>query len=48
MHDLYDVEAVWREYAEDARGKPLNAGHYLAEELPVETARELTDFLRAR
>ncbi len=47
MHDLYDVENVWREYAEDVRGKPLDAGHYLAEERPEETSRELTSFLRS-
>lgn len=45
MHGLYDVEAVWREYADDVRGKPLDAGHYLAEERPEETARELLAFL---
>lgn len=47
MHGLYDVEAVWREYAEDVRGKPLDAGHYLAEERPEETARELLAFLES-
>ncbi|HET7479413.1 MAG TPA: alpha/beta hydrolase [Rubrobacteraceae bacterium] len=46
MHGLYDVEAVWREYAEDVRGRPLDAGHYLAEERPEETARELLAFLQ--
>jgi pimeloyl-ACP methyl ester carboxylesterase len=29
------------------RGKPLDAGHYLAEERPEETSRELTSFLRS-
>jgi haloacetate dehalogenase len=43
----YDVEAVWREYASDVRGKPLDAGHFLAEERPVETTRELRAFLEA-
>ena len=43
----YDVEAVWREYASDVRGKPLDAGHFLAEERPEETARELRAFLEA-
>lgn len=47
MHGLYDVEAVWREYAEDVRGKPLEAGHYLAEERPEDTARELLAFLES-
>jgi hypothetical protein len=35
MHDLYDVEAVRRKYAEDARGKPLAAEHCPVEELRV-------------
>ena len=42
---IYDVEAVWREYAGDVRGRPLDAGHFLAEERPAETARELRTFL---
>ena len=45
MERLYDVEAVWREYATDVRGKPLDAGHFLAEERPRETIRELKEFL---
>jgi haloacetate dehalogenase len=45
MERLYDVEAVWREYATDVRGKPLDAGHFLAEERPEETMRELKEFL---
>jgi haloacetate dehalogenase len=43
---IYDVESVWREYANDVRGKPLDTGHFLAEERPEETARELKIFLR--
>jgi haloacetate dehalogenase len=45
MERLYDVEEVWREYARDVRGKPVDAGHFLAEERPEETARELLAFL---
>jgi len=45
MERLYDVEAVWCEYATDVRGKPLDAGHFLAEERPTETIRELKEFL---
>lgn len=45
MEKIYDVEAVWREYASDVRGKPLDAGHYLAEERPEETVQELRSFL---
>jgi haloacetate dehalogenase len=45
MERIYDVRAVWREYANDVRGRPIDAGHYLAEERPEETAQELGDFL---
>jgi haloacetate dehalogenase len=45
MERIYDVEAVWREYANDVRGKSLDTGHFLAEERPEETARELRSFL---
>ncbi len=34
MERLYDVREVWRGYAGDVRGKPLDAGHFLAEESP--------------
>jgi haloacetate dehalogenase len=47
MERIYDVEAVWREYAIDVRGKPLDAGHFLAEERPEETTQELKVFLGA-
>jgi haloacetate dehalogenase len=45
MEKTYDVEAVWREYARDVKGRPLDAGHFLAEERPEETLRELQTFL---
>jgi haloacetate dehalogenase len=45
MERLYDVEEVWRGYAEDVRGKPIDAGHFLAEEKPDETAQALARFL---
>ena len=45
MERLYDVQEVWRGYANDVRGKPIDAGHFLAEEKPEETARELARFL---
>jgi haloacetate dehalogenase len=45
MERLYDVEEIWREYARDVRGKPVDTGHFLAEERPEETARELLAFL---
>ncbi len=46
MGRLYDVANVWREYARDVRGGPIDAGHFLAEERPEETARELANFLQ--
>jgi haloacetate dehalogenase len=43
----YDVLAVWREWADDVRGRGLPCGHYLAEEAPEETAAELASFFAA-
>lgn len=40
----YDTLAVWREWASEVRGRALPCGHYLAEELPEETAAELVAF----
>lgn len=40
----YDTLAIWREWASDVRGRALSCGHYLAEELPEETAAELMAF----
>jgi haloacetate dehalogenase len=40
----YDVLAVWRGWADDVRGRALECGHYLAEEAPEDTYRELRDF----
>ena len=45
MEGIYDVEAVWQEYADNVRGKPLDTGHFLAEERPEVTAQELKAFL---
>ena len=45
MEGIYDVEAVWQEYADNVRGKPLDTGHFLAEERPEGTAQELKAFL---
>jgi haloacetate dehalogenase len=40
----FEPLADWREYAADVRGKSLDCGHYLPEEQPTETARELVQF----
>jgi haloacetate dehalogenase len=41
---LYDVVAVWRDYAHDVRGRALDCGHFLAEEAPDETLAALIEF----
>jgi haloacetate dehalogenase len=37
--------ALWRAWADDVRGGPLDAGHFFPEEIPQRTAQELRDFL---
>jgi len=44
-HRCHDVLAVWRDYANDVRGRALPAGHFLAEERAEETVAELLAFL---
>ena len=44
---LYDVLATWREKALHVRGRALDCGHTLQEELPEQTLAELLEFLRA-
>jgi haloacetate dehalogenase len=41
----YDVLAVWRDRARQVTGKALPSGHWLAEEVPVETLVEVKQFL---
>jgi haloacetate dehalogenase len=41
----YDPLAVWREWADDVRGGAVPGGHFLAEEAPEETLRQLLAFL---
>jgi haloacetate dehalogenase len=43
---LYDPMKIWREQAADVRGKALPAGHFLPEEVPEETLKELLAFLK--
>ncbi|MEH1167361.1 alpha/beta hydrolase [Micromonospora sp. CPCC 205539] len=43
---LYDDPlGIWREWADDVRGGPIPVGHFIPEEAPDETARQLLDFL---
>jgi len=44
VHRLFKPLDDWREAASDVRGRALPAGHYLPEEVPDETLRELTSF----
>ena len=41
----FDVLATWREYAADVTGVEIDAGHFLPEERPTETAEALLQFL---
>jgi haloacetate dehalogenase len=40
-----DVAKIWRGYADTVTGRSLPCGHYLAEEVPLETAALLQEFL---
>ncbi|MFJ2082413.1 alpha/beta fold hydrolase [Micromonospora chokoriensis] len=43
---LYDDPlAIWRGWADDVRGEPVPVGHFIPEEAPDETTRQLLDFL---
>ena len=44
LQDLYDVRAVWREWADEVGGRALDCGHFLPEEAPEETYAELRAF----
>ena len=43
-----DVLESWRERAEDVQGRALPCGHFLPEEAPEETVREILAFLADR
>jgi haloacetate dehalogenase len=46
LEDLYgDVLGVWRAWADDLQGHPIDSGHHMAEEAPEELARSLRTFL---
>ncbi len=40
-----DILEIWRGYADGVTGRSLPAGHFLPEEVPLETAAALLDFL---
>ena len=40
----YDVPAIWRDWADDVRGRALDCGHFLPEEAPEATYAELAEF----
>jgi haloacetate dehalogenase len=44
---LYDVLAIWRDWADDVRGGPIESGHYMAEEAPEATTAALRAFFAA-
>ncbi|MBM2615984.1 alpha/beta hydrolase [Actinoplanes sp. LDG1-06] len=46
MEELYgDPLAIWRDWAADVRGVPIESGHHMAEENPQAVAESLIDFL---
>jgi len=44
LENAYDVLVVWRDWADDVRGRALDCGHFLPEEAPDETYAELHRF----
>jgi haloacetate dehalogenase len=40
----YDVLAIWRDWADDVRGRAIDCGHFLPEEAPEESYTELRAF----
>lgn len=45
LEDLYgDPLEIWRDWAQDVRGRAIGCGHHIAEEAPDELAAELRDF----
>ena len=45
MERIYDVLGTWADQGVDVRGRALDSGHFLAEEAPEQTARELLGLL---
>ncbi len=48
LEKWYDVLQIWRDWADDVRGRGIDCGHYLAEEAPDETYAELYAFFAAQ
>jgi haloacetate dehalogenase len=47
LGEIYgDVLGVWRQWADDVRGREIDSGHHIAEEVPDELAAELREFLQ--
>jgi haloacetate dehalogenase len=46
LEQRYDVIAVWRQWAEDVRGRAIDCGHSIPEEAPEDTYRELLAFFK--
>ncbi len=47
MVKLYgDPIAIWRDWADQVEGWPIESGHHMAEEAPIAVAAALRDFLR--
>ncbi len=46
LHRWYDGDVIsaWREWATDVRGRPIDAGHFIAEEAPEATYEALVEF----
>jgi haloacetate dehalogenase len=46
LEELYgDPLAIWREWADDVRGMPIDSGHHMAEEAPAAVASAVASFL---
>lgn len=46
LPNWYDVLDVWKDWADDVSGRGIDCGHYLAEEAPEETYKEIWNFLK--
>ena len=39
-----DALKLWRQRADQVEGEPINATHYMAEEIPEEVAKRMSEF----